>query len=238
MLYEGKVGRLNYWLPQDKEIGGNVHFRFPNSNKIRSNIHKRCGIIQALEPDYYTGGTIITVDNLSVARMINYEKPSCVKCNGLLTSIDFLKRNRFGMYGRSSDCLMVAIVTEEIAIMLHVSAESLNNGILLSLPLNLRGAQAIMGPCISKNNYPLSDEYIEKRTKNYKTLGYDSFCSEEGTGSNRQLFIDIKSITKAVLQEKGIDILFSDERCTFDETSLGSHRRKGEVPKANPLYIW
>lgn len=243
MLFEGKIGKLNYWLPQDIEIGGNVHSRYPLSKDIRKGIHERCGVINALEPDYYTGGTILTIDTPEIAKMINYEymeeeRPKCVKCNGIMTSLNFLKENHFGMFGRSSDCLMVAIVSDTWAMMLHVSAESLNNGILLGLPLDCEGAKAVMGPCISKENYPLSLELISQRTGNYGALGYNKFCTEKGEGENQKLYIDIKGITRYTLEKKGIEIIFSDDRCTFATPELGSRRKHEEVPRANALYIW
>jgi hypothetical protein len=243
MLFEGKVGKLNYWLPQDNEIGGNVHFQYPLSNEIRTKIHERCGIVNALEPDYDTGGKIITIDTPEIARMINYEyteegKFKCVKCNGILASLDFLKENHFGLYGRSSDCLMVAIVSDTWAMMLHVSAEALNNGILLGLPLDCKGSKAVMGPCISKENYALSSKLVPERTGNYGALGYKKFCEERQEGDETKLHIDIRGITKDTLEKKGVEIVFSDERCTFATPELGSHRRPEEFSRANALYIW
>lgn len=243
MLFEGKVGKLNYWLPQDNEIGGNVHPRYPSSNETRQRIHERCGIVNALEPDYDTGGKIINIDTPQIAKMINYEykeegKAKCVKCNGILASLNFLRENHFGMYGRSSDCLMVAIVSDTYAMMLHVSAEALNNGILLGIPPDLRGAKAVMGPCISKPNYALSSKFISERTGNYGALGYNAFCEERQEKDQTKLHIDIKGITKDTLEKKGVEIVFSDDRCTFATPELGSHRKHEQVPRANPLYIW
>lgn len=226
------VDGVNFWLPEDSEIGGNVHCRYPGSNQVRQNIHKRLGIVDALEPDYYTGGTILNVSNMHIAKMIQYELPTCVKCNGIVAKRSFLRENKLGMYGRSSDCLMLAIIAKEDIWMLHVSAEALNNGILLGLP-HMEVAHAILGPCISMKNYSLTEEKAKERLNNYATLGYDKFCE---VSSDNKVSVDIRQIAIHELEKRGITVGYNDTRCTFETSELGSHRRGNG--KANPLYVW
>lgn len=234
MCNKGKINGVNFWLPEETEIGGNVHCRWPGSNEIRRNIHRQLGIVDALEPDYYTGGTILNITDINIAKMIAYEMPTCVKCNGIVASRAFLKENKFGMYGRSSDCLMCAIISDESVWMLHISAEALNNGIMLGLPNMPHNTYAILGPCISKANYFLPEEILKERCFNYPTLGYDKYCSTSDDGDKTH--IDIKGIVLEELQKRNIQIAYNDERCTLDSQELGSHRRENN--RANPLYIW
>lgn len=228
----GSIDGVNFWLPEESEIGGNVHPNYPGSNQVRRNIHKKLGIVDALEPDYYTGGAIFNVSDTHVAKMIQYELPTCVKCNGIVAKRSFLKENKLGMYGRSSDCLMIAIISKEDIWMLHASAEALSNGIMLGLP-HMKDAYAVLGPCISMKNYAVSEEKAKERLSNYSTLGYDAFCE---TLSDNSVRVDIMGIATYELQKRGIEVVYKDTRCTFETPELGSHKKRDS--RANPLYVW
>lgn len=229
----GVVNGVNFWLPSDEEIGGNIYFRYPNSAQIREAIHKKLGIVDAMEPDYYTGGTVLRVEDIHIANMINYKLKTCVKCNGIVTTKSFMERTDMGVFGRSSDCLMAAIITDTEVWMLHISCEALNNGIMLNIP-NLFGknAKAVLGPCISQKNYGLTEEVAKERLSNFETLGYyNLFCSKQDSIT----YVDIKGIATIELLKRGIEIAYDDNRCTYDN-NLGSHRLKNG--RANPIYLW
>lgn len=230
----GIIYGVKYWLPTDQEIQGNVHVNYPNSRNIRENIHHTLGIVDAMEPDYYTGGTVLRIEDINAADMINYKLKTCVKCNGIVTPKSFMKENHMGVFGRSSDCLMAAIITTHDVWMLHVSAEALNNGIMLNIPtfkLTSRKPQAILGPCISQKNYSLYKDVAETRLSNYETLGYNDFLYEE----NDKIHVDIKGIVIQELLKRNVQIAYNDFRCTY-KSNLGSHRLKNN--RANPIYLW
>jgi len=232
--HSGNFYGVNFCLPSDEELGGNVHVRYPNSRQIRLQIHETLGIVDAMEPDYYTGGALFYVDDLHTADMINYKLNTCVKCNGIVTTKAFMKENKMGVFGRSSDCLMLAIISPDKVWMLHVSAEALNNGIMLSLPIFPIGywlPYAILGPCISWKNYWLSEDIAKERLSNYETLGYSEFVYKD----NDKTYVDIKGIVLQELFKRHIAIGYNDTRCTYDY-NLGSHRLKNN--RANPIYLW
>lgn len=229
----GEIAEVKYCLPSDEEIGGNIHPHYPNSRQIREKIHKQLNIVDAMEPDYYTGGAVLRIEDLHTADMINYKLKTCVKCNGIVTTKEFMKENKMGVFGRSSDCLMTAIITPDEVWMLHVSCEALNNGIMLTVPSFSVpfDSFAILGPCISQKNYWLSEDVAKERLSNFETLGYSEFLKQE----ENKTYVDIKGIVLKELEKRNISIVFNDSRCTYD-SNLGSHRRKNG--RANPIYLW
>lgn len=228
---------IGCWMPEDDEIGGNTYFKHPNCRQAINNICEKKGLKYLIEPNYASTGTCMYVRDLEQVEWLNPFSTAIPKADGICIAHDFMKENNIGIFMRVADCLALCIITESDVRVLHVSVESLNNGILMNLPLSSKDACAVLGPCICAEHlmYDLNDNRVgsvealrstkssyEKflaRTSNYKVLGYDNFI----TIDNNMAHIDLKGIVKAELEKTGIDIIYDNSKCTVCD-KLGSHR--------------
>ncbi len=222
---KGKIGDITWILPDKDELGGNPFYKSPDSRNTIERLFEMNNINNAMEPMYGHTGVSFNADDMGIVKMLDPWTTKCPKCDGIKTNISFLKENKLGLFGRSADCMLLGIVSQDTVQLLHVSLEALNNGILLNLPLssNKVSYSAILGPCISKSNYSIfGKEYIESRTRNFDALGYSRYTEYIG----EHLYIDIRGIVKNTLKSLNIRIEYSDERCTYEYDELGSNRRE------------
>ncbi len=215
---------------------GNVFSRAQGSRKNIERLIKNAGVVGFIEPNVAQTGVMLDVDSLDVAFALNPWNADYTKCDALHVSKEFLKENNFALFARSADCMMLSLISNQDVYLLHLSVESINNGILE----HLKGIDvsndylAIEGPCISAKEYYLyGDEYIERKTSNYSKLGYmdKTFFDDKG------LHVSIRGIVRSVLNEIGVSMVLKDKRCTFSHASLGSNRRQGTSRHDNVVII-
>ena len=243
--------QLTCWLPEDSEIEGNTYFNAPNSRQAINNIQCKAILNYLVEPNYGSTGVCMYVRSLEQVKMLDPFSTVIPRADGICMDKEFMKKNRIGIFMRPSDCIALGIITDKDVRILHISVESLNNGILMNLPTSFKYAEAVLGPCICKGHllYDLADnrvgnkralamepssyEKFIERTKYYKVFGYDQFIiyNEE----HKKAYIDIKGIVKYELKRANIDIVFDDTRCTVCD-SLGSHRLHNS--KVNAMVIF
>lgn len=215
---------------------GNVFSRAQGSRKNIERLIKNAGVVGFIEPNVAQTGVILDVDSLDVALALNPWNADYTKCDALHVSKEFLKENNFALFARSADCMMLSLLSNQDVYLLHLSVESINNGILEHLKgINVRDDYlAIEGPCISAKEYYLyGDEYIERKTGNYSKLGYMDKTFFDGKG----LHVSIRDIARSVLNEIGVSMVIKDKRCTFSDISLGSNRRQGTSRHDNVVII-
>ncbi len=220
-------------LPKDEEIGGNLYYKDPNCKEATKNLMSMCDITRLIEPNYGSNGQVMllrTKEEMDLYDMMNI---NCPKCDGITVPIELLKSYKYGLIGRARDCLIVALVSEKYATLMHISAESLNKGILFNIPFDCE--RAVLGPCISGKYYTLEGKALKERTSNYAVLGYDKFCYTL-PGEENNLHISIKDIVMQRLSELKIEVVYNDARCTYETEELGSLRRNSE--KSNSLIFW
>jgi len=215
---------------------GNVFARAQGSRKNIEQLIENTGVAGFIEPNIAQGGVMLEVESVDVAFALNPWNTDYTKCDALHVSKEFLKDNNFALFARSADCMMLTLLSEKDVYLLHLSVESINNGILE----RLRGIDtskeylAIEGPCISAKEYYLyGDEYIERKTGNYSNLGYmdKTFFDDKG------LQVSIRGIARDVLKQCGISMVLEDRRCTFANPLLGSNRRQGANRHDNVVII-
>lgn len=204
----------------------NVFCRAKGSRKNIERLIERTGVSGFIEPNIAQTGVMLDVDSLDIALALNPWNANYTKCDGLHVSKKFLKENNLAIFGRSADCMMLSLLSEQDAYLLHLSVESINNGILEHLKCidNSKEYIAIQGPCISAKEYYLyGEEYIARKINNYSKFGYidKTYADDKG------LHISIRSIVRDVLKQCGISMVIEDRRCTFSNSSLGSNRRQG-----------
>ena len=229
-----KYGLTYEQLPFEKT--GNVFFR---ANGSRENIERlivQTGVNGFIEPNVGQTGTMLEVNTIEVALALNPWNANYIKCDALHISVDFLKKNNFAIFARSADCMMLSLLSEQDVYLLHLSVESINNGILKLLDTldASRNYLAIEGPCISAKEYYLyGEDYIMNKTCNYAKLGYmdRTYLDDKG------LHIDIRGIARDALKKCGVSMVVEDKRCTFSDTRLGSNRRQGASRHDNVVII-
>lgn len=240
---------IAYWMPEDDEIGGNTYFKHPNCRQAINNIYEKQGLKYLIEPNYASTGTCMYVRNLEQVEWLNPFSTAIPKADGICIACDFMRENNIGIFMRPADCLALCILTENDVRVLHVSVESLNNGILMNLPISSKDASAVLGPCICAKHltYDLNDnrvgseealrstrssyEKFAARTSNYKVLGYDKFI----TINENMAHIDLKGIVRAELEKAGIKIAYDEPKCTVCD-NLGSHRLGNN--RANTIVVY
>lgn len=223
----GTIGDVTFEILDAKRIG-NVYFKAPGSRNRIEELLKSRNLTGGIEIMYGKNTGICTdVYDLQTAKLLNPWAIDAPYCDAVKTSISFLKDNRLGLFGRSADCMMIVLFSEEKdeVIMLHASVSSLNNGILKNLPNNGNSYYAVLGPCISNKHYFVyGDAYVAANTGNFKELGYEKYTEYRG----ENLHIDISEIVINKLSALNIKVLYYDKRCTFESKELGSNR--GESP--------
>ncbi|MBQ8044569.1 MAG: laccase domain-containing protein [Clostridia bacterium] len=226
---------LTYEQPSFAKTG-NVFFRANGSRENIERLIRECGVNAFIEPNVGQTGTMLEVDTVDVALALNPWNANYTKCDALHISVDFLKKNNFALFARSADCMMLSLLSQQDVYLLHLSVESINNGILRLLDMldASKNYLAIEGPCISAEEYYLyGDQYIANKTGNYAKLGYmDRTCL-----GDKGLHIDIRGIARDVLKKCGISMVVEDKRCTFSDASLGSNRRQGANRHDNVVII-
>lgn len=215
---------------------GNVFSRAQGSRENIEQLIENTGVIGFIEPNVAQTGAMLEVDNLEIALALNPWNANYTKCDALHISKEFLKDNNFALFGRSADCMMLSLLSEKDVYLLHLSVESINNGILEHIKgINARDNYlAIEGPCISAKEYYLcGEEYISRKTGNYSKLGYmdKTYVDDKG------LHISIRGIAREVLKQCGITMVLKDRRCTFANICLGSNRRQGANRHDNVVII-
>lgn len=215
---------------------GNVFSRAQGSRENIECLIKKTGVVGFIEPNIAQTGVMLEVDSLDVALALNPWNADYTKCDALHVSKAFLKDNNFALFARSADCMMLTLLSEQDVYLLHLSVESINNGILEHLrDIDVsKEYLAIEGPCISAKEYYLyGDGYIERKTSNYSKFGY----MDKTFFDDRGLHVSIRGIVRAVLRQCGISMMLEDRRCTFANTSLGSNRRQGANRHDNVVII-
>ena len=205
---------------------GNVFSRAQGSRENIERLIECKGVVGFIEPNVAQTGVMLDVNSIDVAHALNPWNANYTKCDALHVSKEFLKDNNFALFARSADCMMLTLLSEQDVYLLHLSVESINNGILECLRAieDSKKYLAIEGPCISAKEYFLyGDEYIERKTCNYSKLGY----MDKTFVDNKGLHVSIRGIARSVLQQVGVTIVIQDKRCTFGTHSLGSNRRQG-----------
>lgn len=215
---------------------GNVFCRASDSKQNVERLILQTGVNGFIEPNVGQTGTMLEVDTVEVALALNPWNANFTKCDALHISVDFLKKNKFALFARSADCMMLSLLSEQDVYLLHLSVESINNGILEHLKSvdTSREYLAIEGPCISAKEYYLyGEDYIMSKTGNYAKLGYmdRTYLDDKG------LHVDIRGIARDALRKCGISMVIEDKRCTFSNTSLGSNRRQGANRYDNVVII-
>ena len=194
------------------------------------------GVVAFIEPNAGRTGVLLEIDSLEVALALNPWTVDYTYCDAIHVSVDFLKSNNLALFTRSADCMMLTLLSEQDVYLFHLSAESINNGILEHLKSidTSKEYLAIEVPCISASEYYLyGEEYIANKTSNYLKFGYmdKTYFDDKG------LHIDIRGIARAALKNGGIRRVIEDKRCTFKDTSLGSNRRQGVNRHDNVIII-
>lgn len=243
--------QLTCWMPEDFEIDGNTYFKNPTSRQAINNIQRKAILNYLVEPNYGSTGVCMYVRNIEQVKMLDPFSTAIPRADGICMDREFMKKNRIGIFMRPSDCIALCINTDKDVRILHISVESLNNGILMNLPTSFQHAEAVIGPCICKGHllYDLADnrvgnkralamqpssyEKFIERTKYYKVFGYEQFITVDEEHNKAR--IDIKGIVRHELRKAKIDIVFDDTRCTVCD-SLGSHRLLNN--KANAMVIF
>lgn len=215
---------------------GNVFSRAQGSRENIERLIENTGVIGFIEPNVAQTGVMLEVDSLDIALALNPWNAKYTKCDALHISKEFLKDNKLALFGRSADCMMLSLLSEKDVYLLHLSVESINNGILEHIKAinTTREYLAIEGPCISAKEYYLyGDEYIARKTSNYSKVGYmdKTYVDDKG------LHVSIRSIVRDVLKQCGISMVIEDRRCTFSNSSLGSNRRQGANRHDNVVII-
>ncbi|MDD3304466.1 MAG: laccase domain-containing protein [Clostridia bacterium] len=189
-----------------------------------------------IEPNTGNTSVMLEVNSLEVVKNLDPWTSDYIKCDALHVSKSFLKENQFALFGKSADCMMLGLISDQDVYLFHLSVASLNAGLLKHL--TLRGINkeymAIMGPCIGASCYSLTRDRIRSDTSNFKNLGY----LEKTYYEEDKLHIDIRGIVEKELAHCGITVAFSDRRCTYCDLSLGSNRRDKQNRHDNVILIW
>lgn len=224
--------KVNFCFPKDEEIGGNLYYKDPNCKEATKNLMEKCGVTRLIEPNYGSNGMVVSLRTREELDLYDIMNINCPKCDGITVSKELLRECKYGLIARSRDCLLLMLESENFVSLLHISAESLNNGILLNIPFDCK--RAVLGPCICDKHYTLEGDVLNTRTSNYKVLRYDKFCYT--LPGEEKLHISIKDIVMERLKELNIEVIHNDIRCTYETEELGSLRRNSE--RANSLIIW
>lgn len=216
---------FTYQQPSFAQMG-NVFYRAQESKENIERLIENTGVIGFIEPNVAQTGVMLEVDSLDIALALNPWNANYTKCDALHISKEFLKDNKLALFGRSADCMMLSLLSDKDVYLLHLSVESINNGILEHIKAinTTREYLAIEGPCISAKEYYLyGEEYIARKTSNYSKFGYmdKTYVDDKG------LHVSIRSIVRDVLKQCGISMVIEDRRCTFSNSNLGSNRRQG-----------
>lgn len=220
-------------LPGFSETG-NVWY---NAEHSRENIEKLISTRNLngfIEPNVESGSTMLEVSTIEVAKELNPWNGSYTKCDALHTTKQFLKENNFALFGRSADCMMLALLSTTDVYLFHLSVASLNNGILRHLPTDTgKKYLAIEGPCISDCYYFLKGERIKINTSHYEELGY----LENTYYEDEKLHVNIRGIVRSELKKHGIRTVVNNDACTYCNMHLGSNRRDGPNRHDNVMII-
>ena len=215
---------------------GNVFYRAQGSKENIERLIQDTGVDGFIEPNVAQTGVMLEVDSLDIALALNPWNAKYTKCDALHISKEFLKDNKLALFGRSADCMMLSLISKKDIYLLHLSVESINNGILEHIKAinTTREYLAIEGPCISAKEYYLyGEEYIARKTGNYSKLGYidKTYVDDKG------IHISIRDIARDALKQCGITMVLQDRRCTFANIGLGSNRRQGANRHDNVVII-
>lgn len=214
---------------------GNVYYKSPKSkHNIQKLIEKR-KLKGFIEPNVGNTATLVDVNSIILANKLSPWNSDFMKCDALHVSTKFLKENKLGLFGRSSDCMMLSFISDEDIYLFHLSVSSLNAGILNNLYSCKidKNFLAIEGPCISSRYYYLEGDRILQSMSNFKELGYMSNTYYD----KGKLHIDIRGIVRSELERNNIKILKNDQ-CTYSDITLGSNRRDGEKRHDNVMIIY
>ena len=215
---------------------GNVYCKAPESRKNIIKLMEQRNLKGFIEPNVGQTATLIDVKSLEIANELHPWAADYTRCDALRIPKKILKENNYGVLARSADCMMLALISKEDVFLLHLSVQSINNGILEILKkckIDDRYT-AVGGVCISSKNYFLyGEEYIKNMTCNFKKYGYDKFVFWDES----QLHIDIRGIARYALEQQGIKEIVFNNKCTFEDLSLGSNRREGPARHDNVMII-
>lgn len=232
-----KVEKFGYTIEQPSlEETGNVYCKASESTKNIVKLMKERKLNGFIEPNVGHMSTLIEVSSFDTALNLNPWNADFIKCDAVKISRDYLRLINFGLFARSADCMMLALLSENDVYLLHISVQSLNDGILQILSEENIDCTyvAVEGPCISAEKYFLyGEEYIEKNICNFSNLGYDKHIYY----NDENLHVDIRGIVREELMKRGIKTLVSNNQCTYKNTKLGSNRRDGKNRHDNVMII-
>lgn len=224
-------------LPEYKKIG-NVFFKHEKAKQNIKRLKDERGIDRLLEPNYGHSNNMRHVKTQRTLFELNPYFNKYEKCDALHIKRNYLKKHKAGLFIRTADCMAMALIGKYDIYIFHLSVKSLNSGILKILDTipDIHRYKAVLGPCISAEKYTLEgEEYIHNNTSEFATLGYDKFTYRD---QDNRMHLSILDIVKDTLKSKKVTQVFADERCTFENTELGSCRRDRDSRHDNLMLIY
>ena len=232
-----KIKKFGYTIEQPScDETGNVYCKASESTQNIVKLMKERNLNGFIEPNVGHLSTLVEVKSFDTALNLNPWNADFIKCDALKISKEYLSLLNLGLFARSADYMMLALLSENDVYLLHISVKSLNDGILQILSEENIDCTyvAVEGPCISAENYFLyGKKYIEENISNFSDLGYDKHIYYNG----EKLHVDIRGIVREELMKRGIKTLVSNNQCTYKNTKLGSNRRDGKNRHDNVMII-
>jgi hypothetical protein len=93
---------------------------------------------------------------------------------------------------------------------------------LAQVPLS--SVAAAIGPCIAGRSFEVGDEVVEALC----ATGVPRTIVQLGTSERGRPLVDLATVIRTQLAHIGVHDVWVDGRCTFEESSLWSHRRDGD----------
>lgn len=231
-------GRLYYEQPGVEECS-NLYFKAPNSRENIVNLFSSKGLDGLIEPNIEHKGCIRYIGNFEEAKIFDsWNKMEYA--DGICIPYRLMKEHNFGVFARSADSMILTILAEDVLVVLNVSIDSLNHGILKELKdiLDFNNKETIVafeGPCICSKHLKVygTEEYVNTRLSKYGELGYSKYLHESKNAldtvieplGEKVVHVDLRGIVTEELRDMEIENIFIDDRCTFEDISLGSAKR-------------
>lgn len=162
-----------------------------------------------LFPDQIHGGNIVEVEKLAQGK---------VSADGVV-----LKRDSVAGGVQTADCAPVTIVSDETAVVLHVSRKTLVRGLLANATTYIAPSSIdhiFIGPHICEYHFGFEEEDESLRQLRYHYP--KAFHFHKG-----KLYLSMHQALKSVFDEWQVhpDKIIGDGRCTYEQLQMPSYRR-------------
>ncbi|MFH1353904.1 MAG: polyphenol oxidase family protein [bacterium] len=163
-------------------------------------------------PKQIHGGNIATVESLMQGRL----------------SADGILLKDAGVSGgvKTADCAPVVVVSEEAAVVLHVSRKSIVRGLLENTLTHIEAkdiCHIFIGPHICEYHFSFDEEDELLRQFRYRYPGAMHF-------HKGKLYLSLRKALKSIFDDWRVhpSKIVEDGRCTYEQLAMPSYRRWGE----------